>query len=251
MMSELQMTRRRALYLAGGLVAVGYSSREADAKPTGDRGAKMTSIAESWERIHAWLGIHAPKILDNLNRPATDHQLHQAEKSFGCEMPEEWRELYRVHNGMNSDSNLGSLFCGMQFLTLEEAIREHENNSASDETTRPVRAADAGVRKEDIYNAKWIAFAHDGGETLLRIDLAPGPSGSNGQVIFTDHADDTVILLSNSLADLMSEFVRDLETGRYFLSQEALAEGDQFLVCEPENDVINWSHSPRWKHLAK
>lgn len=210
----------------------------------------MNSIAESWERIETWLAANAPKILGNLNPPATDRELADAEKAFGCELPAQWRELYRRHNGLNFDSNQGNLFYGMGFLSLEDAVAQLELNGEPGTAASPVRAADVGVRKDDMFNPKWIAFGHDWGETLLRIDLDPAPEGTVGQVIFTDYADDTVILLNPSLTSFMADFVRDLEDGRYFLDQEAREEGNHFLDCDAEMDLINWAHSPRWKHLG-
>ena len=62
-----------------------------------------------------------------------------------------------------------------------------------------------------MHNPNWIAFGHDGGDTLLRVDLDPGPGGTSGQVIFTDHADDTVILLAPSLSQFIADFAGDLE----------------------------------------
>jgi cell wall assembly regulator SMI1 len=251
-MAESGISRRHALYVAGAILTVGCSSQDelSGVAKSAKRKSDMDDVTKSWGRIRSWLSKHAPKIISNLNPPATDREILDAEKRFGIEMPTDWRDLYRGHNGMNSDSNMGSLFYGMQFLTLERAVQEYKNSTAPVENVFPVRAGDAAIRKEDIHNAKWIAFAHDGGKTLLRVDMNPAPTGNSGQVIFTDHADDTAILLNLSLAELMSEFVQQLEDGRYFLSKEALAEGDQFLNCDAEIDVVNWAHSARWKHLA-
>jgi cell wall assembly regulator SMI1 len=253
MFTDPQISRRQAMYIAGAGFFAGCST-ERSREITGDERkteAIMNTVDEAWTRIHAWLSVHAPRIMDNLNPPATDAELREAEESFGCKMPAEWQSLYRTHNGMNSESNMGSLFCGMQFLPLDLVIGDHAENVTLSADLLPVRSADEGVRKENMYNAKWIAFAHDGGDTLLRIDLDPAGSGSKGQVIFTDHDDDTVILLNNSLLGFLSDFVRDLEAGRYFLNQEALSDGDEFLDCDPEIDVVNWAHSPRWKHHSR
>jgi cell wall assembly regulator SMI1 len=250
-MPESKMTRRHAICMAGALLSAACTSDKGDDQLAGNDQSHppVNTITEAWHRIHDWLSAHAPKILANLNPPATAQEIQEAEQVFALEMPEEWKELYRTHNGMNSEGNLGSLFYGMQFLTLQEAIREFKNNDVPVDNLEPVRAADSGIRREDIFNPKWIAFAHDGGETLLHVDMDPAPTGTAGQVIFTDHADDTVILLNKNLLQFMKQFVDDLAAGRYFLNQEALAEGDEFLDCKPDIDVINWSFSSRWEHL--
>ena len=62
-----------------------------------------------------------------------------------------------------------------------------------------------------MLNPKWIAFAHDGGASLLRVDMDPAPEGTVGQVIYTDHDDNTVILLGESIEQFLTDFADDLE----------------------------------------
>jgi cell wall assembly regulator SMI1 len=206
---------------------------------------------DPWSRIHSWLAANAPKIWRSLGGPATVSELATAEEAFGREMPQEWRDLYQTHNGMSDKPNLGSLFFGMRFLTLDEAVREHSNSNLAGDETLPVRVADPGINRADMHNPKWIAFAHDSGETQLRVDTDPATDGTLGQVIFTDHADATVIFLAPSLSQFLADFAQDLEGGKYSLSQKALEEGNEFLDCAPEIDIVNWHHSPRWMHLAR
>ena len=165
-------------------------------------------------------------------------------------MPAEWRELYGIHNGMNNAGNFGSLFVGMNFLTLDAVMREHANNNVAVEPLTDMAAVvEPGIKWGRMHNPKWIALAHDFGETLLRVDMDPDSNGQIGQVIFTDHAFDTCILLAPSIGRFLCDFADDLEHGRYFLDPEALKDGKQFLACLTKNDIINWQRSPRWRHL--
>lgn len=209
------------------------------------------SIAHSWERIRDWLANNAPRILANLNPGASAAVLRETESRLGIEMPEEWRQLYGQHNGMNAEPNFGSLFFGMQFMPLQHVLDEQARASKAESGLRRVRAADKGIREHDIHNPKWIGLAHDLGETQLRIDCDPDAIGRGGQVIFTDHADDTAILVAPGIGDLLWDFVEDLHKGLYYLNQDALADGNHFLSCVPEIDIVNWSLSPRWKHLSR
>jgi cell wall assembly regulator SMI1 len=245
-MVGVTFTRRQALWSSIAWVIAGCS-RDSGTKLEPD----VTQTQNSWERIHRWLSANAPKILRNLNAGAGDSEIVAAERALGHEMPQEWKDLYRLHNGMNSNQNSGSLFFGMQFLPLEKVLREQTKSNVKGAKPLPVRAADPGIRLADMHNPKWIAFAHDCGDTLLRVDLDPGEGGRLGQVIFTDHADDTVIVLAPSLQAFLADFAGDLEAGRYFLNKDALADGNEFLSPKAEIDVINWSFSPRWKHLAR
>jgi cell wall assembly regulator SMI1 len=251
-----EVSRRRVLGITTSLLVAGCSLDEPkNCTHAKEKGTKpVNGVTEAWERIHTWLSKHAPKILASLNPPATDAQIAAAEKAFKVRMPDEWRELYRVHDGMNDDSNLGSLFYGMNFLTLERAIVEYGLNDENDEPEAkrmPATRAEAGIRTEDMHNRKWIAVAHDGGATLIRVDMDPAPAGHPGQVIFTDHDDDVVFLIAQNIGKLLWQFVEDLEAGRYVLDEDAREDGDEFLSPVPEIDVVNWHRSSRWKHLDK
>lgn len=181
--------------------------------------------------------------------PADENQLLAAEQKFGVELSEDWRELYRGHDGMHTHGNLGSLFHGMHFMPLEEVVRDHDQDTSQPHAPIPVRAADPGVVIRDMHNPKWVPFARSG-STLLRVDMDPA-GNTLGQVIFTDHDDNTVILMAPSLHAFLGQFATDLEAGLYFLSEEAMREGNEFLDCTPEIDVVNWAFSARWKHLAR
>lgn len=65
----------------------------------------------------------APKILQNLNDGASEKDLDAAEKVLDMPMPQEWRDLYKTHNGMNDHQNFGSLFYDMIFLPLTEVLK--------------------------------------------------------------------------------------------------------------------------------
>jgi len=229
--------------------AAGCRQDHASNQPA-DNAIEGISMNDAWTRIHSWLSANAPKISRSLNAGASASQLATTEEALGREMPAEWRELYQTHNGMSNELNLGSLFYSMRFLTLDEAAREHSNSNTEGVAPFPVRASDPGIKRADMCNPNWIAFASAGGDTLLCVDTDPATGGTVGQVIFTDHADNTVLLLATSLSQFLGDFARDLEGGKYSLNQESLADGNEFLNCSPDIDVLNWHRTQRWKHFA-
>ena len=207
-------------------------------------------IEESWNLIEGWLDANAPRIRANLNPGAADSALDEVEASLGITMPADWRALYRAHDGMNDSDNLGSLFYGMQFMPLKRMLKEQSLSSDGTSTKRPVKSADGGINGLDLNNPKWIGLAHDFGDTQLRVDMDPADGGHLGQIIFTDQAYRVAILVAPSAADLLASFAEDLQKGLYTLNAEALADGNHFLNCAREIDIVNWSSSPRWKHLS-
>lgn len=216
----------------------------------------MHSIAKNWDRVHSWLAIHAPKILASLNPGATDEELDAAEAELGLAIPSAMRDLYRIHDGISLDENFGSLFYGIEFLDLSQVVSTYSDRAASSQTMKDeglslIKAADTGIQDQDMFNLGWIPFACDGADVLLHVDTRPDTSGTVGQVIFSDYDYDVVGLVAQGIDTLLNQFADDLENGRYYLDADALKDGNEYLDCEKEIDIVNWSQTSRWKHLDK
>jgi cell wall assembly regulator SMI1 len=204
-------------------------------------------LNESWGRVERWLASNAPRILGSLNPPASDGELAAAEAAVGQALPSGLRDLYRRHDGMSVDENLGSLFFGMRFLTLSDAVADH---AETDGSAFSIGAADPGIVTGDTGAAIWVPFAAHGHRCRLCVDLSPAVGGTVGQVIFVDQdALGVAILVASSVERMLCSFAEDLESGKYFLHTEALKDGEQFLDCVSEIDLLNWWESPRWAHL--
>ena len=115
-----------------------------------------------------------------LLQPATNEELGSVEKELGVKFPEEFRQLYRWHNG-----NLGDLFLFGEFriAPLRQIVELHDSaHRASDDDYYEV-SDDSGVFKDCIANRKWIQFADNGGNTIVLLDLDPGKAGTVGQLL--------------------------------------------------------------------
>jgi internalin A len=66
------------------------------------------------------LATNAPNALNNLQPGAGDEQIRQLEESLGIELPEDVKQLYRIHNGQIIGTP-GFLY-GNEFLSIEKAI---------------------------------------------------------------------------------------------------------------------------------
>ena len=76
-------------------------------------------IQKQLENIQNWLVQHAAKIANqSLNPAASISDIEQFEQRLSKHLPDDSKQLYCWHNGMNEDENLGSLFYGMEFLSL-------------------------------------------------------------------------------------------------------------------------------------
>ena len=206
----------------------------------------MSSILDAWNEIETWLKAHAPKIMESLNPPATTEAIGKAEAAFGFEMPKQWKDLYLIHNGMNSKSNLGSLFYGFEFYSLETVMSEYRNRQDLFTYEAPVKTVSNGVNNANLNNLKWIPFLYLSRYSSIWIDMDPAAGGNIGQVIFTDHGEEAAVLLNGNILEFMNTFVGDLRAGLYFLDPEALEDGNHFLNAKNEIDIDNWRKTKRW-----
>jgi hypothetical protein len=104
----------------------------------------LTNVLERWLRVFDSLNI---VIRNQLNPPATDQQVAEAEEQIGVAFPQDVRELYRIANGQlspfdcaptNPDAEkppfelppgklVGNLFGCNEFNSLSRLVREWTN----------------------------------------------------------------------------------------------------------------------------
>ncbi len=72
-------------------------------------------MKENLEKIENWLRDNANKIFElSLQNPATENEIKELEKTIGKELPNDFKELYFWHNGLNDEENFGSLFAQLR-----------------------------------------------------------------------------------------------------------------------------------------
>lgn len=199
------------------------------------------------DRIESWLATHAPRIKEfSLNPPAGQAEFDRLETLIGQGLPEDFKTLYRWHNGLNSETNIGSLVYGLDFYPLDKV--ERELAFYRKQWFLPSKANSSAIATDHKTWPLWLPIADDGGgRVVLCLDLSPSPSGRKGQVIFLDSEEDIAILVAASTADLLKEFADDLEAGRYQLDPAALEEGEHFLSPDTSIDLDNWWQSDRFE----
>ncbi len=207
------------------------------------------NMKENFEKIENWLKENAERIFElSLQKPATKNEISELEKTTGKDLPDDFKELYLWHNGLNDDENIGSLFYGMDFFPIERIIPDYlDKNENYTHLNVPLEKADKEIDPSNIYNRNWIRFAFDGAHTSLYLDLAPGSEGNFGQIIFIDDEYETGILVAESTTELIENLKKDFEGNLYFLDEDALDDGNHYLITDPKNDIVNWESSEKWK----
>jgi len=208
----------------------------------------------SYEKIEFWLKENASKIYNSLNEPVKGEAFEKIEQEIGNHIPQEFKELYYWHNGLNNEDNMGSLFYGMNFLSLEAMMGYHRLVGKA-EKVWSLKSADPEIKLHDLFNPNWLQFGDGGGHTSLYLDLSPTTTGNYGQIIFIDDEWEVGLLVAKSITAFIEQFTKDLEKGLYSLNEDGLADEDDeddlvdknhFIEPHLSIDLINWWHSERW-----
>jgi cell wall assembly regulator SMI1 len=167
-------------------------------------------MTESWTRIERWLESNAPRLRASLCEGAGAGTFDRIEV-LGAPLSLASRSLHGGHDGIDNKQNVGSLFFGLDFLSIERGLR----------------------RRDVLPVASWLPIGHDGSRMYLVIDL-----GAAGQPVRMWDGD---LLRVHDVAPdvptLLDTFASDLEMGAYRLSPDALDDGTEFL--EPAFDLAS------------
>src|SRR5262249_28103553 len=118
--------------------------------------------------------------------PGTNEkEIARTEATLKIEFPDDFRESYRIHNGMPELV----LFENHQLLPLEQIVEVWKGYRAGcDEYIRWCQSTGApnpkvGPMKTLWWRDKWIPFLHSPGASSFCLDMDPPPDGTVGQVI--------------------------------------------------------------------
>jgi cell wall assembly regulator SMI1 len=180
---------------------------------------------ELWLTLEHWLAQQLPEVLADLNPGCSNDELTDLEYCLNCKLPEDFKALYRRHNGQKGETT--GLFCGLPFLctiALYEQWSGWRELSEEDFATEITGSSyPNGAIKPTYINLKWIPLAYDGGGNHLGIDLDPGSAGVVGQVINFGRDEDNKFVLACSLTDFMAWMLTQYQTGNYQSSERSLA----------------------------
>ncbi|WP_164545088.1 SMI1/KNR4 family protein [Antribacter gilvus] len=143
---------------------------------------------------------------------ADDDQLAAAEALLGVALPEEVRALYRA--AAEGDLVLGDEggFYGFGLIPLADCEtraaylpdRRFMGWTLDADALPPVDPDDRV--QAAIGSPLWLPVGHDWGGNVYAVDLAPGPRGYVGQVVYLDHEQTAgARLVADSLAQLLVE----------------------------------------------
>jgi cell wall assembly regulator SMI1 len=183
--------------------------------PKPKRRRKPDAVADSWRRIARWIKDQAPG-WKPLKKGASEEQIKRVEKKLRFELPTDFRDSYRIHNGSGSEQIfpcpddisyywMSISEMGQDWQMMKELLEGGEFVGRQAQSERGIRA--------DWWHVGWLPFASNGGGDYFCIDHAPAAGGKQGQIITMNHESGEHKLLAPSLREWLYRFANDLEDG--------------------------------------
>ncbi len=178
-------------------------------------------MQDIWNRYKAWLDKHANQLLDDLNDGADTAAFEPIERLMGVDMPDDFKDFYKIHNGQFSDSE-DRLFGLEELYSIDRMLQERkkwkerfDKGEFDDLESEP----DEGIRSE-WWNPYWLPLTGDGTGNHYCIDFAPTRTGNIGQIVRMLHNNPKRKLVAPSFRQWMETYVIELEKGLYNYSSK-------------------------------
>lgn len=166
----------------------------------------------AWTRLDRWFEVNHPRLLQTLNPGASAEEIQAVERTIGQALPPDVRESFAIHNGASEYPILGDALLSTQHVISEwemwRGLEEYNEEFRWSMASFPVNAVVL-----DYANAAWVPLTQSGGSDYLGVDLAPGPSGSVGQVINFGRDEEHKCVLASGWAEFLADLATFLESG--------------------------------------
>ncbi len=169
-------------------------------------------VGDRMRTIEAWLDENKPHLLETFCPPASAEAIAAAQQTLGVELPDDWVDLLRLHDGQEPDA---PMIATCSLLPLGEVVSERARLVELFRDAGPVdeSAVDAGVKKV-AYTPAWIPIGRSArGRDILCLDLDPDRGGRRGQVVLVAVDDDARNLVAASVADLLAQYFEAAQNG--------------------------------------
>jgi cell wall assembly regulator SMI1 len=190
-----------------------------------------------WDRIHVWLAANAPKVQKSLCRGASERAIRAAEREMGVTFPDDVKACYRIHDGQREGG--ADFLYGWHWNSLDGMLEDWRLLKGMSENVEGSRGSD-DVTQTDWWHPAWLPILTNYNGDFRCLDLAPGPAGSVGQILFWWHDDsrwgEGRRLQAHGFTLWLDDFVGELEEGEWLYSEEfgGLAHLDNFDLEDEE-----------------
>jgi cell wall assembly regulator SMI1 len=172
-------------------------------------------MSSSWERIVAWLTLHAPRTAAEIRPPATEADIAVARDALGGALPADLIDWWRLADGCGGRESRSSLLpTSYAPFSVADALDERGSWLRSYDESR-----DGHLRREpagstgDMFAMlpDYLPLATDGGGWHLLVDLREGQD--RGCVREYDKYDGHQPLIWHGVGEMLADVAAALETG--------------------------------------
>lgn len=179
-------------------------------------------IRHLFGRWRAWLLAHCSHELveRSFTSVATFDTILEAEQQLDCTFPADFKTFLLLCDGSREElvlPNYNSLLSLKEIMDVHGAMVKAHEDAHEDVTAAADRIAQCG------FHHRWVPFANEcSGCSITCIDLAPGPTGTLGQVIrwWDDGCD--VEFVAESFVAWLRRLVDDLEGGQFHFNDGSI-----------------------------
>lgn len=176
-------------------------------------------VNKAWDRLEAWYAKNAPEW--TLSKGATDEEIDSLAKHLNVTLPEEFRVSLKRHNGIED------LKWPMTWLLSTKEIQRLWDSWVGMEGENDDLVESDGTFQKKFWCRSWVQIDSDGGSSNGNvIDLAPGPKGHIGQILFFDHGEGPSGPTYPDLAAYLEDMATKLEEGKYIVDDDRLADNE-------------------------
>ncbi|MDY3557117.1 SMI1/KNR4 family protein [Gemmata sp. JC717] len=147
----------------------------------------VTQVRSAWKRIERWCRTNDPQRLRELNPGASKKDLRALEAATERQLPDDLRTSLSIHNGQPLRCRSDFFIGGLRLYTCEDIAREWSGwrcslyaNRQTDDLSH--RFFPDNAIQHHYFNDGWLPLAKENGNSIA-VDLAPGPTGTVGQII--------------------------------------------------------------------
>lgn len=150
----------------------------------------------------------------------SDAMITSLETKTNRKLPSDFLSFYRICDGQCPHDNY--LVDSEEFLSFSRiqdewsAWKDLFDDGTFIENEEALTSEAPTDIKSDWWNPAWIPFTYNGAGDHLCLDLDPAEDGSYGQVIRMWHDDAERTLEYSSFLEWLTNYVEDLEQGKYF-----------------------------------
>ena len=155
-------------------------------------------------------------------------EIARLESAIGVELPDDYKTLLRRIDGQDDWTSLTFPPDQLAMLSVNDVLSLWQSFVEEADPDAEAELEDEDRVLEVLYHPRRVPVAYnEAGGAYLCLDFVPGPAGHQGQLVFNDSEAD-VVVLESSVSDLITGYVKGLESGAFRVEERPEDRGEGF-----------------------